>query len=97
MLVTVICNNCKKELTITNAEPDTKIWVDSYSCDCEIDCGYDDRSSNHSHIWISPKGVAEYCKELQAEIQALKDLVRHEKYAAEVARDQSRMAREAPC
>jgi len=39
---------------------------------CEIDCGYDDRRGNHSHIWMSPKGVAEYCNELQAEIQELK-------------------------
>lgn len=76
-----MCNNCKKEITVTDVEADAKIWVDSKLCDCvggDVDCGYDDRNCSHSHIWMDPKDVAVYCKELQEAIKVLKQGFVHE-------------------
>jgi hypothetical protein len=63
-------------VTVTDVEQDTTIWIDPYSCACDhggsVDCGFDDRTGNHSHIWLEHKDVAGYCNELQAEIKQLR-------------------------
>lgn len=71
----VKCDKCKSEVTVTDVEQDATIWVDPYSCDCDhggdVDCGFDDRTGNHSHIWMDAKDVAGYCNKLQGEIRQL--------------------------
>jgi hypothetical protein len=37
-----------------------------------IDCGYDDRTNNHSHVWLASRDIASYCNELQTELKILK-------------------------
>jgi hypothetical protein len=71
----VKCDKCKSEVTVTDVEQDATIWVDPYSCDCDhggdVDCGFDDRTGNHSHIWLERADVAGYCNKLQGEIRQL--------------------------
>jgi hypothetical protein len=75
---TIKCDKCKAEVVVTDVEQDATIWVDPYSCNCDhggdVDCGFDDRTGNHSHIWMDHTTVAAYCNELQAEISRLKRL-----------------------
>lgn len=38
----------------------------------EIDCGFDDRTGQHSHVFLQASEVSMYCNELQENIRSLK-------------------------